>query len=378
MYCIKCKEEIEKDSVYCKYCGKKQVSTPKAKKRKRANGTGTITHLPGRRRKPWLVRIFVMVNGEQKRITYGTYATKSEAEIALDNVNIKGNVSGLFKITVGEAYELWSETHYATLTPKGKGTYEMAWKFLKPLADIRLSEIKTQQIQDIVNEATENGKSYSTVSKITLLASKICQWGIQNDVIDKDYASFVTVTAKKAPPKERFTDEELEKLRIYYKKTKDLRIGVILFLCYTGLRIDEFLSLKKEDYYDGCLHGGNKTEKGKNRIIPVPDAVMPILELLLSSDGEYLYSAATGTKFNSENFRKRVYYKALTEAGYSEEELKKRNPHVCRHTFASMCAKKGVDPKALQDIIGHAQIETTLNTYTHTDIEWLKSAVKDL
>jgi site-specific recombinase XerD len=94
--------------------------------------------------------------------------------------------------------------------------------------------------------------------------------------------------------------------------------------------------------------------------------------------GEYLYSSSTGSKFNAENFRKRVYYKALADVGYSEEDLKKRNPHVCRHTFASMCAKKGVDPKALQDIIGHAQIETTLNTYTHTDVQWLKSAVKDL
>ncbi len=378
MYCIKCKEQIEDDSVYCKHCGKKQVSTPKPKKLKRANGTGTITHLPGRRRKPWLVRIYTNVNGERKRITYGTYRTKSEAEIALDNINIKGNVTGLFKITFGDAYEMWSTTHFAKLTEKGKGSYETAWRFLKPLADTRLSEIKTQQFQDIINAAVEQGKSYSTVSKISLLASKICQWGIQNDVIDKDYASFVTITAKKSPPKERFSDEELERMKEFYKSTSDLRVGAILLMCYTGLRIDEFLSMKKLDYYDGCLHGGNKTEKGKNRIIPVPDAVQNILSRLMETEGEYLYSTSTGTKFNTENFRKRVYYKALSDIGYSDEEIKKRNPHVCRHTFASICARKGVDPKALQDIIGHAQIETTLNTYTHTDVDWLKAAVKDL
>ncbi|MBQ8836415.1 MAG: tyrosine-type recombinase/integrase [Clostridia bacterium] len=378
MICKKCKNEIEDDSVYCRYCGKKLLSTPKPKKLKRANGMGTITKLPGRRRKPYLVRIYVDRDGERQRITYGTYATKTEAEIALDNINIKGNVTALFKVTFGEAYRMWSETHFATLTPKGIGTYEMAWRFLRPLENTRLSDIKTQQIQEILNKAVEQGKSHSTVSKIALLASKICQWGVQNDVIDKDYAVFCSVTAKKPPSKERFSDEEIEALRKHYDATQDLRIGVVLFLCYTGLRIDEFLSLKKNDYYDGCLHGGNKTEKGKNRVIPIPDSVAMILERLLNSEGEYLYSSATGSKFNSENFRKRVYYKALESAGYTEEQIKKRNPHTCRHTFASMCAKKGVDPKALQDIIGHKQIETTLNTYTHTDTEWLKNAIKDL
>jgi integrase len=324
------------------------------------------------------VRIFVTKNGERKRVTYGTYATKSAAEIALDSVNTHGNVSEFFKVTFGEAYSYWSKTHYPTLSNKGVGSYENAWRFLKPLENVKLSDIKTYQIQEVINEATEQGKSYSTVSKISLLASKICQWGMQNDVIDKDYAAFVTITAKKASAKERFTDEELRKLWQYYEKTNDIGIGTILFLCYTGLRIDEFLSLKKEDYYDGCLHGGNKTEKGKNRIIPIPDAVIPIINRLMKTSGEYVYSSSTGSKFNAENFRKRIYYKALSDVGYSDNDLKKRNPHVCRHTFASMCAKKGVDPKALQDIIGHAQIETTLNTYTHTDVEWLKSAVKDL
>ena len=308
MYCMKCHERIEDDSVFCKYCGKKQVSTPKPKKLKRANGTGTIVRLPGRRRKPWLIRVYVDTpEGERKRICYGYYATKTEAEIVLDNINIKG-VAALCKVTVGEAYAKWSETHYATLTPKGIGSYEMAWNFLKPLSDSKLSEIKTVHIQQIINSAVEQGKSYSTVAKISLLASKICQWGVQNDVIDKDYASFVTITAKKSAPKERFSDEELNKLWAYYKNTQDMRIGIILLMCYTGLRIDEFLSLKKIDFYDGCLHGGNKTEKGKNRIIPVPDSVLPIVERLMSTRGEYIYSSSTGSKFNSENFRKRVYY----------------------------------------------------------------------
>lgn len=378
MTCTKCKKPIPEDAIFCPYCGKKQLTTPKPKTRRRVKGTGTIAHLSGRRRKPWIARMYVERNGQKERMTIGTYETKAQAEIALNNALIKGNITIMYNATLGDAYRLWSESHFPTITPKSVNSYEVAWRFLQPLEKIKLSELKTQHFQAIINNATEQGKSYSTVSKISLLASKLCVWGMQNDVVDKNYASFVKITAKKSAPKERFSDEELSKLWEYYHTTADLRVGLVLLLCYTGLRIDEFLSLKKEDYYDGCLHGGNKTDKGKNRIIPVPDAVIPIVERLMDSQGEYLYSSSAGTKYNTENFRKRVYYAALADVGYTAEQLKKRNPHTCRHTFASMCSKKNVDPKALQDIIGHAQIETTLNTYTHTDIEWLKAAIKDL
>ena len=44
-------------------------------------------------------------------------------------------------------------------------------------------------------------------------------------------------------------------------------------------------------------------------------------------------------------------------------------PHVCRHTFCSNMAKKGMNPKLLQYIMGHSDISVTLNTYTHVQIE---------
>lgn len=44
-------------------------------------------------------------------------------------------------------------------------------------------------------------------------------------------------------------------------------------------------------------------------------------------------------------------------------------PHVCRHTFCSNMAKSGMNPKALQYIMGHSDISVTLNTYTHIKAE---------
>ena len=76
MECVKCKKEIEDDSVFCRFCGKKQISERKHKKR--ANGTGNVTKLSGKRAKPWIAR----KNG----VYIGSYATRGEAQKALDRL----------------------------------------------------------------------------------------------------------------------------------------------------------------------------------------------------------------------------------------------------------------------------------------------------
>ena len=60
-------------------------------------------------------------------------------------------------------------------------------------------------------------------------------------------------------------------------------------------------------------------------------------------------------------------------------------PHVCRHTYCSNMAKSGMNPKTLQYLIGHSDIDVTLNTYTHLglqdakdEMERLKDAQKEL
>ena len=50
-------------------------------------------------------------------------------------------------------------------------------------------------------------------------------------------------------------------------------------------------------------------------------------------------------------------------------QMPKITPHVCRHTFCSNMAKSGMNPKALQYLMGHSDIGVTLNTYTHLELD---------
>ena len=56
-------------------------------------------------------------------------------------------------------------------------------------------------------------------------------------------------------------------------------------------------------------------------------------------------------------------------------ELPKITPYVCRHTYCSNMAKAGMNPKALQYLMGHSDIGVTLNVYTHLGLVDAKEEV---
>ena len=380
MICNKCKKEIEDDSVFCRFCGKKQVETPKPKALKRANGTGTVYKSNDRRAKPWHAQMTLKdKDGNEKRVFVGSFERKTDALMALEKIVTSGGLPQFYNITVAGVRELWMNTHYAQLSQSGVQNYNTAWKhFDEDVKKMKMADLKTYHIQNLINGAAEKGLSRSSCEKIKQLASQLCQWAMQNDIINKNYAQFVTINATDSTPREPFTTAEIQTIWKHYKSEGDKTAGAILLLCHTGLRMDELLSMKKTDYYNGCLHGGSKTEKGMNRSVPVPDVMLPVLEDLMHEPGEYIISNVNGEKIDAKNWRNRKYYKTLKAAGFSDELIKRRTPHSCRHTYATMCAKLKMDDKALQDILGHEDISTTKNIYTHTDEEYLKSAAKDL
>lgn len=366
MNCRKCKKEIPDNSLYCNFCGAKQ--TVEARKTlKRPNGTGSVYKLSGRRKKPWAAMSTKYVDNVRKTIPVGYYETKTEALNALSIFNA-APVSDLYNATLEDIFLSWSQSHYENLTENGINGYEAAWKYLMVYRSEKMRDIRTAHFQAVVDNAVEQSKSRSTCEKIKQLCSQLCKSAMQNDLINKNYAQFIKLPKAAQREKSIFTASEIDLIK---EHDSDETARIILTLIYSGMRINELFGMLCENVHieERYMIGGEKTDAGRDRIIPIHSTIMPYVELWYQQGNEYLVSSPTGKHIDSANFRSRKFYPFLESLGIIDKveigSAPRLTPHSTRHTFISMMVNQNAKPELLQRIVGHEQYETTVDFYNH-------------
>ncbi len=378
MLCRRCNKEIPNNSIFCMFCGKKLISTPGSKKSKprRPNGSGSVAKLKDKRSKPYQAKI--KING--KLIYIGTFETKNEALLSLEKYQTQ-DLSKLYDATVEEIFNMLLAQNEEHLTKSGRTNYISGFKYLEPIKKMKMRNIKTAHIQQAIDDAAEKGVGLATWKKIQNVASLMCQIAMANDLINKNYAQLVKLPqADDKKEKPSFSPEQLKKMWELWET--DNTITAILAMCYNGLRINEFLDLKKEhvDLNERIIFTpGSKTKAGKNRIIAIPEDVLPIYQKLMKTESEWLYPSPSGKRFDAKNFRDRFFYKTLEKYNlhYCENNPEvKITPHSCRHTYAALCVTNDLNKKATMDLMGHSKYSTTVQLYanaTAKNVEFLRS-----
>lgn len=379
MLCIKCKKEIDPDSAYCKYCGKKQVAETK-KALKRANGTGSVYKLSGRRRKPWIAVVSKKVGSHQEKTPIGTFETKTDALNALNKIDVKA-IPDAYNLTVKDFYEIWSSKHYENIDKSTVSSYKTAWTYLEPYGALKVRSLTSRHVQAAIDEAIAKGNGLSLCKKIKIVAGKICKRAMQEDVVSKDCSQFAVLPKETTKEKNTFSEKEIKTIWKY----KDVKTAqIILVLLYLGARPEELFETKPKDVHlkDRYIIGGSKTEAGRNRIMPIHMDIYDFINSWLneSESNQYLLTNSKGNKINLDNFRKREFYPFLEEIGILEKDVKPRRltPYSARHTFISNMVKNDAKAEFLQRIVGHEQYETTIDYYTHITEEDIKLLVNEL
>ena len=182
------------------------------------------------------------------------------------------------------------------------------------------------------------------------------------------------------------TSTEENKLLRYLKKHFDLTALGMLLSLFTGLRIGELCALKWSDFSFSDkefqvkrtmqrLHNLNEDTAKKTfieigepkspsslRKIPIPAELMKYLKSAYVKDAYVL--SGSENKFVEPRTMENRFKKVLRKCG-----IEKFNFHVLRHSFATKCVELGFDIKSLSEILGHANVNITLNRYVHPSMK---------
>jgi integrase/recombinase XerD len=143
----------------------------------------------------------------------------------------------------------------------------------------------------------------------------------------------------------------------------------------TGLRVTEMLSLKAGALTTDAMMLLVKGKGGKERMIPLSDAARHAAAALRAASpakARYLFAGRDISQPMTRQGFALLLKQAALEAGLDPARL---SPHVLRHSFASHLLAHGADLRALQKLLGHADIATT-EIYTHVLAERLQKLVQ--
>nr|DAD83038.1 MAG TPA: Integrase [Caudovirales sp. ct1Jx6] len=357
--------------------------------KRKPNNYGTIKKLSGSRENPYAALTpWKRVNGKKKREPIGYFSTYEEADYALALWN--RNRGSKINYSLNELYEEWSEKALPKISRSTADCYRAAWKQMGELQNFKVRIIRTGHFQDLIDKLQDE-KSYSSLHNIKVLAGLLEKYAMQYDIIDKNYAEFITLPDKPREEKEIFSEPQIETLEAA-AENGDKVARLIVILNYTGWRISEFLNLTADDYdpVNRTFRGGLKTENGKNRIVPVHPQIQGYINELLAQNGPRLVcrEVERGRSPNKYTelvpitpnyFRKYMFGETLDKLGIRRSDGEQFTPHVTRHTFASVCHKRGVDPLVTKKLLGHSpKADITEKTYIHVDLEMLNTGISRL
>ena len=375
-------------------------------KQKNANGEGTIYQCKsGRHKGKWIGQLTIGTDPDtgkpKRRSLYGKTRTevKEKMREAMAELNKGIDLQKQSQHTFGDWIITWMD-EYKRIELR-LSTWENYYRSVRnhiypALGHIPLKDIKTDDIQRLYNKMTKEGKSPATVRRNHQIVSSCLSQAVENRILAWNPATAVKLPKLDSKEVRAMTPEEMDS---FLSVLGEDRWGVA-FLCLlgNGLREGELLAIRWQDIdleegilrvsqalsrtkERGLIFEEPKTEKSK-RTIPLPDAITDAichhkaqqLQVKLLAGSEYVnndlvFCTDKGTPIYPRNFT-RKFYTLKKKAGIPDDI----NLHALRHTFATRMLEEGENLKTVQELLGHADISTTANTYSHVSTEVKRKA----
>jgi integrase len=334
---------------------------------------------PSYRASAWLPR-----EGKLVRKTFPTKAAakawRHDAMVARD----RGGLAPPAKRKLREAAEAWLDGARAGTVRNRSGDpykpaaingYEKALRLrvLPRFGDVRLSDLRRIDLQDLIDELVAQGLSASTIDSTLNPIKAIYRHAIaRNEISDgSNPTRNLDAPAIRSKPKRIADPEEAERL---LEALRDDDRAIWATALYAGLRRGEIRALRWEDVdlAEGLIHverGWDDLEgpielksKAGRRRVPIAGVLRDRLiahKLRSDRSSGLVFGRDGSTPFDPGKLTERA------DEGWQAAGLTRITLHACRHTFASYMIAAGVNAKALSIYMGHANISITLDLYGH-------------
>jgi Site-specific recombinase XerD len=261
----------------------------------------------------------------------------------------------------------------------------------RSIDNVKLSDAKNWAIR-----MKEKGYAYQTINNYKRSLKASFHTAVQDDYIRKNPFDFAlsSVLENTTEEKKALSEEQEEKLLMFIKQDKLYYkyYDEFVLLLKTGLRISELCGLTKKDldFQNRIINIDHQllkdiklgyyisVPKTKNGIrqIPMSGEIYQLLQNILKKrknlapiviDGyhDFLFLNRKGYPRAALDYPSVFRGIVRKYNKIHDETLFNITPHTLRHTFCTRLANAGMNPKALQYVMGHANITTTLNLYTH-------------
>ena len=271
------------------------------------------------------------------------------------------------------------ERNRSDLTIKNYGEDLRAFKEFYRNLDSRLSwkSVDSDVIRDWMESMMDKGNNATSINRRLSALRSFYRFALARKLVDKDPVHGVTGPKKGRPLPQFLKENEMDRLLdagSWTESFEDVRDRTIIMTFYeTGIRLSELIGLDDSmvDFSNRQLKVTGK--RNKQRVIPFGEELLAMLrdymkcrnkEVNLQS--EALFVTAKGQRMTSSQVREAVR-KNLSKVC----TLKKRTPHVLRHTFATAMLNNKAGIESVKKLLGHESLSTT-EIYTHTTFEQLK------
>ena len=238
-------------------------------------------------------------------------------------------------------------------------------------------------IRDWMESMMDKGDMASSVNNRLSAVRSFFRFALSRGMVTTDPAHAVTGPKKQKPlpyfMREADMDRLLDQPQMWSDSYADVRARTIIILFYeTGIRLAELIGLNDLDVDFGQHQLKVTGKRNKQRIVPFGEELEQVLKEYMRQRDEQPLKLEPALLLNDKGRRftrgqvDQIVKKHLSRV----TTMKKRSPHVLRHSFATAMLNHGAGLESVRRLLGHESVATT-EIYTHTTFEQLKKVYEN-